>query len=147
MANYLAYLLTFVGGCVLAFQIGMNHKLGATMGNIQWGVFFSFVLGTLVILILQLAIKAPTPDFSGLASMPKYAWFGGALGAFYVLMITVIAPRIGFAVAFALVVAGQLCSSLFIDHFGIMGATKSPISFSKLLGIALVLLGIYFAKD
>jgi transporter family-2 protein len=41
-----------------------------------------------------------------------------------------------------LAIAGQIISSLLIDHFGLMGATERPVSMIKLAGTLVMLLGL-----
>jgi bacterial/archaeal transporter family-2 protein len=41
-----------------------------------------------------------------------------------------------------LAVAGQLTSSLVIDHFALLGATARPISSGKLMGYLLMISGL-----
>ena len=43
----------------------------------------------------------------------------------------------------AAVVAGQLTASVLIDRFGLFGVTEQPITAGKLLGIALLGLGVF----
>ena len=41
----------------------------------------------------------------------------------------------------AVTIAGQLALAVVIDHFGWLGVARSPITASKVLGIALLALG------
>jgi transporter family-2 protein len=53
-----------------------------------------------------------------------------------------LAPRIGLANMLALVSAGQLLSSLVIDHFGLIGVVTRQVSGIKLAGACVMLAGV-----
>jgi transporter family-2 protein len=76
--------------------------------------------------------------------VPWWAWTGGILGAGYITTAVVVAPRVGALALMALVIAGQLLAALVLDHFGLLGLRKIPITSSRLAGAALLLLGLFF---
>jgi transporter family-2 protein len=51
-------------------------------------------------------------------------------------------PRIGAGPAVALMVLGQGAAALAIDHFGLMGLAREPVSLSRIGGFALIMIGI-----
>ncbi len=73
--------------------------------------------------------------------MAWWEWLGGALGAFFVFGSTLLAPRIGVAAMIALIVAGQVISSLVFDRYGLLGLPVRSISGVRLAGAALILAG------
>ena len=52
-------------------------------------------------------------------------------------------PRIGVAGAITLITTGQLLIAATIDHFGALEVSVSPISAERLLGLGIVLLGVW----
>jgi transporter family-2 protein len=56
------------------------------------------------------------------------------------------APRIGVANAVFFVLVGQIVAAALIDQYGLFGAMKSPLTATRLFGIALMLAGTYFAR-
>ena len=64
------------------------------------------------------------------------------MGAVYIAAVVVLAPRLGAGTIFAAVVGGQMLASLIVDHFGWVGFPEHPISALRLLGAALVMLGV-----
>jgi transporter family-2 protein len=73
--------------------------------------------------------------------MPWWAWFGGTMGAVYVTAATVLAPRLGAANLTALVVAGQLCATLALDHFGLVGFPVHHVNPARIAGAGLLFVG------
>ncbi len=63
------------------------------------------------------------------------------LSAFIILAITVGPPRIGVAATIALVITGNLAMAAVIDRFGLLGGKSIPLSWPRLLGIALLAAG------
>ena len=64
------------------------------------------------------------------------------LGAFYVASSVIVGPRLGAATLLALVVLGQLGTSLLVDHFGWLGFPHHPLTVVRVLGAALLFGGV-----
>ena len=59
------------------------------------------------------------------------------------------APLQGFTLvemSVVLVIAGQLVMAITLDHFGWAGFRESPITFSKLAGLLLIIAGIWMIR-
>jgi transporter family-2 protein len=72
-----------------------------------------------------------------------YFYFGGLFVVFYVLSITWVAPRFGIGNAVSFVLLGQLVSMLTIDQFGLMGSPQTTISVQRIIGLALMAVGVF----
>jgi transporter family-2 protein len=75
--------------------------------------------------------------------VPWYAYSSGALGLVIVGAIGYSAPRLGLVATFTIIVSAQFIVAALIDHFGVLGAATHPLDFSRMLGIALLLAGIW----
>ena len=64
---------------------------------------------------------------------------------FYVLGMTWIAPKFGVGNAVAFVLLGQIISMAIIDHFGLFSAIYHPISAQRLVGLALMAIGVFMS--
>lgn len=133
--------LTLFVGALLALQAGVNTQLRSGLGDAGLAAFVSFVVGTLALGLFVLVQRPALPDVATLARLPWWYWAGGALGALYVAVVTVVAPRLGATTLTMLVVAGQLAMSLALDHFGLVGFARKPIDLTRTLGVLLVLAG------
>jgi transporter family-2 protein len=74
--------------------------------------------------------------------LPWWAWCGGLLGVFYLWATVVVSPKLGVAVTFGLVIAGQVATSMLLDHFGLLNEPVHPATPQRLLGMALVVSGV-----
>ena len=54
-----------------------------------------------------------------------------------------VVPRLGLATGFTLIVAAQFVMAALIDHFGWFGSTVRPMDVSRLIGLGLLLAGVW----
>lgn len=145
MDKLLWLIIAFVAGALLPIQGGLNAKLGKAIESPVHASMLSFVVGA-VALIFYILVTKQTVYFSGVKSAPGYVWFAGALGAFYVTAVIFAFPRIGPALTFGLVVAGQMVMAVLLDHFNILVAHPQPINLWRVLGILLILVGVVLIR-
>ncbi len=141
------YLLALAAGLVLPVQIAFNNKLTVYSGNPIISSLTSFTVGAIALFIYSLfnqnMIQKSLPQ---IWQAPPYAWLGGLVGCFYVVSTLVASPKIGTALSLGLVIGGQLCMSLLMDHFGWLGTDVRPFTLTKGMGVLLVLVGILLLK-
>ena len=138
----LYYLLGLGVGAGLVAQVGMNSTLRALLGSPIVAALISFLVGSLALGVYAALSRAPLPLRAQLAVVPAWAWLGGVLGAFYVASSVIIGPRLGAATLLALVVLGQLATSLLVDHFGWLGFPHHPLTVMRVLGAGLLFGGV-----
>ena len=136
----LSLILAVIGGALLAIQAPTNAILGKASGSPIVAAFISFLIGTVA---LGAAIGATSgklfaPD---LKQVPWYAWLGGFYGAFFVAVAAFGAPRVGIGVLLTAAIAGQLAAALVLDHYGMLGLERHPVTLTRVLGFGLVLVG------
>ena len=145
MDKLLWIILALLSGAFLPIQAGLNSKLGKAVENPVYASLFSFVIGALG-LIAYILLTRQTLSWSGVKDAPSYIWLGGLMGAFYVTVIVLAFPVLGPGLTFGLVVAGQMIISIILEHFNILVAQQNPISYMKVLGIALVIAGVIIIR-
>jgi transporter family-2 protein len=142
MMNKLLWpLLAFVAGALLPIQGGLNNKFGKALESPVYASMISFCVGAAALIVYILITRQPVV-ISGFRTAPLYLWVAGALGAFYVTVIIYAFPRIGPALTFSLVVAGQMVIAVILEHYNILVAHSHPISFMRIIGIILILIGV-----
>ncbi len=135
-------LLAITIGAGVAVQAGLNAQLRSYVGHPMSAALVNFVVGTLCLVGLLLVLRVPWPAASAIKPAPVWLWLGGMLGAFYVASAALIAPRFGAGVMFALLIAGQVAMSLILDHYGWIGFPKHPLSLWRIVGGALLIMGV-----
>ena len=133
-------LLAVAAGCVLPVQAAINVRLREVLGHPFRASFSQFTVGAIFLGLLALSVRAPLPPLAEIARAPWWFWTGGLLGAFYVFSTIVAVPRLGGALAFALIVGGQMFAALLIDSIGLFGLDRTPLSVTPIAG-ALMLVG------
>jgi transporter family-2 protein len=76
-------------------------------------------------------------------SLPWYTLFTGVLGLVVLSAVSYAIPRIGVAGAITSIVTGQLLISALLDHFGWLGAAVRPLDSTRILGLAVLFLGVW----
>ncbi|HWA02289.1 MAG TPA: DMT family transporter [Rhizomicrobium sp.] len=135
--------LMFATGVGIPVMAALNARLGTQLGSPWAAGFLLFVLGAGICGIAMLWLGPPQ---KGWFVAPAFYYMGGVLVAFYVLSVTWSAPRIGVANAIFFVLVGQIVAAALIDQFGLFGALKSTLTWPRLLGIALMLVGTFLAR-
>lgn len=140
-----AILMAIVGGALLAIQAPTNAILAKASGSPIVAAFISFLIGTIALgaVVAATSGKLFAP---GLRQVPWYAWLGGFYGAFFVAVAAFGAPRVGMGVLLTAAVAGQLGAALVLDHYGLLGLDRHPVSLTRATGLALVLLGAVLVR-
>ena len=129
-------------GVFLPLQAGINAELRLWLGHPLQAALISFTVGTIALVVLNLGLRMPFGGDQPLGGAPWWVWLGGLLGAVYVSMTIVLAPRLGAAAMLGAVMTGQLVGSLLLDHYGVVGYPVRPISIERLGGAVLLLAGV-----
>lgn len=137
--------LAVIAGIFIALQAPTNAILGKASGSPVVAAFISFVVG-MVALGAMVAVSGGRLFAPELRGVPWYAWVGGVYGAFFVAMAAFAAPRIGVATMLTAAVAGQIFAALTLDHFGLLGLERQPISIERVAGALLVLVGAVLVR-
>jgi transporter family-2 protein len=142
----LSWFLGIVAGFGLTIQVGMNSQLRKVLQSANLAALISFTVGTVALILLLIAMRSPLPPRETLAAVPFWAWLGGLLGAFYVARSTIVATELGATTLLGLALTGQLATALVIDHFGWLGLPENPITWTRLVGVALVGAGVWLVS-
>lgn len=138
-------LLVALAGSVLPLQAGLNAKMGKEIESPIWASLLSFSVGAIALLLYVLLTKN-NMQFSGFKTVPTYTWLAGVFGAFYVTVVVLAFPKLGPALTFGLIVAGQLSVSLFLDHYNILVHQQHSINIYRILGIVFIIGGVVLIR-
>jgi len=137
-----AVLLTAFTGGLVALQAPINSLLGRSIGTWQ-AAAVSFAIGTCALVCIAALATGGLGQIAEVRGVPWYGLMGGLLGAAYVTSILVAVRTLGAGGVVAATVAGQLAVSVVVDHFGLIGVTKQPITLTRVVGVVLLGLGTY----
>lgn len=135
----------FIAGSLLPIQAGLNTRMGQAIHSPVWASLISFAVG-LVALLVYVAVTRQPLHTQSLKDVPTVTWVAGALGAIYVTTVVLAFPKLGPALTFGLIVAGQLIISVALDHFNILVHAQHSINAWRVLGIALIVVGVVIIR-
>jgi transporter family-2 protein len=130
--------LAIAAGVAAAMQAATNAGLSR---SVELGP--ALVINTVIVLCgaigLWAATGARTTFFP--ASAPWTLYLGGLFGFVIIASLAFVFPKIGAAYSVALMVGGQCAAALVIDHFGLMGMPRDPLTIQHVIGVSLVAAG------
>ncbi|MGK2905092.1 MAG: DMT family transporter [Desulfuromonadales bacterium] len=139
-------LMALVAGMSVPTQAGINAQLGLWTRSPVLASTISFMVGTLTLILYSLVTRIPLPSLATAGNHPWWIWIGGSLGAFFVTATIILVPKLGATAMVALILAGQMFTSLLLDHFGWLGYPLQPISLGRVAGVIMVCGGIWLIK-
>lgn len=143
MSNtYFFILLALAAGAMMPTQAATNNKMALVVDSPVLSAFISFVVGTVALFAYVLISGVPLGNLAAAKEAPAIAWIGGLLGAFFVASAVTLVPRLGVAMTFSLIIAGQMLVTLVIDHFGLLGVPVKEVSLPRVAGILLITAGV-----
>ena len=135
-------LLAMMAGVSFVMQQAVNADLRTALGSAAWAGFVSYLGGTLCMLVFAFVMRDAIPTLGTISKSNWIAWTGGFFGAIYIAASIFLVPRIGTATFVALLVAGQMLSSLAFDNYGLLGVPQHPVTFARLLGTIFLIGGV-----
>ena len=135
-------LFALVAGMLVPVQAVLNTKMGRALGDPVFAALISFSVGTVSLFIYALVVQIDLGSIRQASGLSWMVWAAGCLGAVFVAATIILTPRLGAALTFSLVVAGQLLMAVLMDHFGAFGIQTQPMSWMRLAGIGLITAGV-----
>ncbi len=139
----LLWVVAVLAGTLGAIQTAVNGRLGQAMGSALAAAFVSFLVGTagliVVVLVRRSRVQRTGP-------IPLWLFSGGLLGAAFVLVNAFNAPVLGTSLAVSVALLGQVAAGLELDHRGWLGIRRRPVTSWRVLGAAIVLIGVALVR-
>jgi transporter family-2 protein len=145
--TWVLLLVAICAGAALAVQSGVNSVLASHIGHPLQATLVSFAVGGCAVFAITMMARLPWPALSEIRQAPVWAFAGGLLGVFYLTASVVLAPRLGASAMVGAVIAGQLLTSLLLDHFGVIGFPIHPLNAPRVLGVLLLIGGVLLIRN
>jgi transporter family-2 protein len=136
----LIILIGLAGGAAVGLQSPLASMISQRLGIFE-SVFIIHIGGLIIALIPLLLMGGG--KLSQWRSVPWYALCAGVFGLIVIAAISFMIPRVGVAASITAIVAGQLLVGMFLDHFGLLGASVRPWDPTRMLGMGVVLVGVW----
>lgn len=132
-------LVGLIGGMAIGVQSPMSSILSQRMGVLE-SIFIVHIGGAIAVLFPMLANGSKLGQWR---SVPWYTLGAGVFGLVVVSAMSYMIPRIGIAGALITLLAGQLLVGSILDHFGLLGVSVRPFDWTRGIGLAVVMLGVW----
>lgn len=136
----LGIVLSAIAGMAISLQTVFNNKVNEKTGSwmtttIALGMGFVFAL---VASLLAGGLR--------LDHMETWYWFGGVIGVGVVFCLVQAIKILGPTFTISIVLTAQLGSALLWDTLGWFGLEQMPFKMNKLIGILIIIAGIFMFK-
>lgn len=140
--KFLALVIAAVSGLTMALQGTLNSALGKNVG--LWETtFIVHAVGTVVVGVLVFVCRLGTCDLAKWTSAPWYTYLGGVLSVLIIYMVARTIPLVGVAPATTAIIVGQVLTAAVIDHLGLFGMVRIPLSWFHLAGTFMMAVGAF----
>lgn len=136
----LIILIGLVGGVAVGLQGPLASMISQRLGMLE-SVLIVHLGGALVALLPLLFLGGG--KLGQWKQLPWYTLGAGVFGLVVISAISYTLPRVGVAAAIITIVAGQLLVSTLLDHFGLLGAMERPLDTTRVIGLGVVMIGVW----
>ncbi|ENK1243528.1 DMT family transporter [Clostridium botulinum] len=126
-------------GALIAIMTLFNGTLSNTFESYTSSIIIH-VIGLFSITFVLLISRS---KFKIQKEIPIYLYSAGAIGVFTVVFSNLSFSKLGVSLTLALGLLGQSLSSIFIDHFGLLGMKVIKFEKKKCIGLSFIILGIF----
>jgi len=124
----------------------LNARLGRALGEPLHAPVVLLIIAFCASLVLSLSLTQSLPNISNLSQAQPIDFAGGLIVCFYVLSATLLAPRLGIGNFILFAVVTQTLTSAVIDHFGLFGVLVREVSFKRMVGLVIVIVGLIITQ-
>ena len=135
--NRLFYFLSLLAGVLISVMVAFNGGLTE-----QYGIYSATIIIHIMGLLFIIAWILTKRERVIVGRHPWFLYIGGFIGVFTTVSNNIAFGRISVSAILALTLFGQSLSGLAVDHFGLFNMPKYPFTKRKLIGLALILIGI-----
>ncbi len=135
----LIILIGLAGGIAIGLQSPMASMITQRLGIFE-SVFIVHLGGAVIALIPMLIYGTKLSQWR---SLPSYTLGAGFFGLGVIAAISFMIPRVGVAPALIILLAGQLLVGAILDHFGWLGLAQRPLDITRVIGLIVVLVGVW----
>ena len=133
-------ILAAIGGIAVTIQGQFMGLIDKNLGTLE-SVFITYTSGGILAAVAMIASRGG--NLKAVQTLPWYTLSSGLVGLVIVGTIGYTVPRLGLSKAFPIIVASQFLVASILDHFGLLGAAVRPMDLSRLVGMSLLVVGVW----
>ena len=139
----MGFIFSAIAGAAMSIQGVMNTRLSDKIGLYESNVF---VQGTAFLFSLIAVWFLGKGNFKEIGQVNKFYLLGGLIGLIITITVMLGVGKLGPTIAISTILISQLLVAAIIDAFGIMGSEKMAFTWTKYVGLALMLGGVLLFK-
>ncbi len=139
----MGFIFAIISGAAMSIQGVMNTRLGDKIGVYESNMY---VQGTAFLLSLIVMWIFGNGNLRAITDVNKFYLLGGVLGLIITVTVMKSVGSLSPTIAISTILISQLISAAIIDAFGIMESEKIAFTWTKYVGIALMLGGVLLFK-
>ena len=139
---WVLFLLALAAGAANPFQSGSNAELNRQLESPVWAGIAVYATGLLGLLLVQLVLRQPFPTVGRFTQVNGWAWLGGLVSIASTMAGLTLAQKLGSGVFTGLSITAAIAVSALLDQFGWLGFRQHTASPMRLVGCALMVLGV-----
>jgi transporter family-2 protein len=143
MVMILGLSLALIAGSLLSLQNIFNNKVNERAGS--WATT-TLVLGLGFLASLTIGLIFEGKHLFILGNMEPWYWFSGLIGVGVVVCLVQGMKLLGPTYAISIALTSQLGFALLWDSLGWLGLDKVPFTFKQLIGVLVIVSGIFVFK-
>lgn len=141
---YIGIFYSILAGIVASTQSVFNARISDKLGMWETTLVVHFV-GLIFALIMVVIFG--NGNLKNISEVNKVFLLAGVLGVFIIFTISNGITSIGASFAISLMVIAQLFFATVIDTFGLFGTERIPFDITKVIGLAIMVVGVVVFKS
>ncbi|MFZ4794138.1 MAG: DMT family transporter [Blastocatellia bacterium] len=140
---------TLIAGMLIPAQAAINSKMRTYVVSPFYSAMINFMIGLTALIVITLllgVLRLQAGEWRAAVQAPWWAWCGGLIGVIMVISGVLVVPKMGAAFFTVGIMVGQLAGALVLDHYGLFGLPHRLVTPSRVFGVLLLLLGIWFVQ-
>lgn len=140
MKSILPFAAILLAGLLTALEGATNGWMTKSSGSLYFAMGAAF--GLSAILLFAAAPFLPVrAHWAEVRALPWYAWAGGVYALVTLSLAAWATPKLGAGPALVAALVAQTALGLALDHYGVLGLDRHPVTWLKAGGLAVMLVG------
>ena len=133
-------------GIMVVIQGGINARLGLMLSNTLLATTIALITSAIITLMAFLLTTRQYPTFDQLRSIPMHLFLGGVFSFSSLALFYYVIPRLGISTVVTFGLTGQIIFASIAAHYGWFGMPVELISIKKVIGIIIMITGVFLIK-